>query len=238
MGDRIAEFGEFYGRAFEIIEREPSRAPADRYFSPHAATIRISADKVDALLKEWRSPFMIFTRFAELRKLSESLEAIHNSVSRGSGEPGLDPLTRAVRSALESYFFDGKYTTRLGETITFPGLGADMKQILANGERYIRDLTRILIEAGCNVSFDLPVPAMRTHLRQEQFAGRLAEATTMAIVEAIVTGIGILATDNPLLVAAVGTFAATMARKSAEKAMHDYLLATTEPEGSGMRPDH
>jgi len=84
MTNRVTEFGEFYGRAFEIIEREPTRAPADRYFAPHAASIEISSAKVDELLKEWRSPFIIFTRFAELRKLSESLEAVHASVSKGS----------------------------------------------------------------------------------------------------------------------------------------------------------
>jgi hypothetical protein len=232
MADRTAEFGEFYGRAFEIVEREPTRAPGNRYFRSQAdtPTIRISTDQVAALLKEWRSPFMVFTRFGELRKLSESLEAIHRSVSQGSSEPGLDPVTRAVRNGLESYFFEGRYVTRLREEIRFPGLGQDMDEILADGERYVRDLTRILIETGSNVSFHLPVPASRAHLKQEQFAARLAEATTMAIVESLVTGVSILATDNPLLVGAIGTFAATMARKSAEKAMHDYLCGMESRE--------
>lgn len=230
MPDRIAEFGEFYGRAFRIVEQEPTRAPASRYFAPRANApgIEIATEKVEEMLKAWRSPLMIVTRFGELRRLSESIEAVHQSVSRGSREPGLDPMTRSVRIALENYFFEGKYTTRLGEIVSFPGISTDMDRILANGERYVRDLTRILIEAGANVSFGLPVPVRRSHLKQEQFAARLAEATTMAIVESLVTGISILATDNPLLVGAIGTFAATMARKSAEKAMHEYLLATAE----------
>jgi len=94
----------------------------------------------------------------------------------------------------------------------------------------VRDLTRILIEAGANLTFGLPIPAIRAHLKQEQFAGRLAEATTMSIVESLVTGISVLATDNPLLVAGIGTFAATMARKSAEKAMHEYLVAADKQQ--------
>ncbi len=223
MADRVAEFGEFYGRAFEIIEREPTRSPRERYFMPRAASIEISTAKVDALLKEWRSPFVVFTRFAELRKLTESLEAVHASVTKGSREPGIDLLTRAVRKALEDYFFEGRYITRLGEEILFPGLRPSVEQILANGERYVRDLTRILVEAGANVSLKLPVPADKASVRQEQFMARLAEATTMAIVESLVTGVSVLATDNPLLVAAVGTFAATLARKSAEKAAYEFF---------------
>ena len=230
MTDRIGEFGEFYGRAFQIIEREPTRSPQERYFGARDAspTIQISTDKVDALLKEWRSPFMILTRFAELRQLSRSLEAVQVSVSKGSSQPGLDPVTKTVRIALENYFFEGRYVTRLGDEVRFPGLGANMPEILANGERYVRDLTRILVEASGNAAFGLPVPIPRAHLKQAQFAARLAEATTMAIVEALVTGVSVLATDNPLLVGAIGTFAATLARKSAERAMHEYLLATQE----------
>lgn len=232
MVDRIGEFGEFYGRAFEIIEREPSRAPRERYFAAQEAspTVRISTDKVDALLKEWRSPFMLLTRFGELRQLSESLEAVQASVSKGSREPNLDPLTKAVRVALENYFFEGTYTTRLGEAVVFPGLGANLKEIKASGERYVRDLTRILVEASGNIAFGLAVPVPRAHLKQAQFAARLAEATTMAIVEALVTGVSVFATDNPLLVGAIGTFAATLARKSAEKAIQEYLMANTSEE--------
>lgn len=232
MPDHIGEFGEFYGRAFQIIEREPKRAPQDRYFGARAAspTIEISTDKVDAMLREWRSPFMIVTRFAELRQLSESLEAVQESVSKGSSQPGLDPVTKAVRVALENYFFEGRYVTRLGEEVIFPGLGKDWQEIRASGERYVRDLTRILVEASGNVTFGLAVPIPRAQLKQAQFAARLAEATTMAIVEALVTGVSVLATDNPLLVGAIGTFAATLARKSAEKAMQEYLEPTQEEQ--------
>ena len=142
----------------------------------------------------------------------------------------------AVREAYLQYFFGSGFLAVDGTRITSPvqlagldlqGLG-DLRTAVTprTGERYVRDLVRLLIEAVDDVRYDglgRRVNAAREKAGDHQdklmrwFRGvsGVAESQAMSAVEQATLGVATFQT-NPLIAAAAGTFAGTAARKAAQ----------------------
>jgi hypothetical protein len=142
----------------------------------------------------------------------------------------------AVREAYLQYFFGSGFLAVDGTRITSPvqlagldlqGLG-DLRTAVTprTGERYVRDLVRLLIEAVDDVRYDglgRRINAAREKAGDHQdklmrwFRGvsGVAESQAMSAVEQATLGVSTFQ-SNPLIAAAAGTFAGTAARKAAQ----------------------
>ena len=140
--------------------------------------------------------------------------------------------------SFNQYFFskDG-YKTVSGNLITRPQLPkigglADIKAIgnRIDAERYIRDMTRIIVETSGDKLYDLRhryVNFVATYQGESKKKlidwfdsfGDLAEASLLPVVEGIFSG-AFNVQLNPLIAAAIGTFCSVTTRKATE---HSYL---------------
>jgi hypothetical protein len=140
--------------------------------------------------------------------------------------------------SFNQYFFskDG-YKTVSGNLITRPQLPkvsspTDIKEIgnRIDAERYIRDLTRIVVETSGDKLYDLRrryrhfVATYQGEPKKKLIAwfdsfGDLAEASLLPVIEGIVNG-AFSIEMNPLIAAAIGTFCSVTTRKATE---HSYL---------------
>lgn len=141
--------------------------------------------------------------------------------------------------SFKEYFFskDG-YKTVSGSLITPPRLPkisnvADIKELgnRIDAERYIRDMTRIIVETSGDKLYGL---RNRYEALKEKYGkepekklvdwfdsfGDLAEASLLPAVESIISGAFNIQL-NPLVAAAVGTFCSVTVRKATE---HSYLM--------------
>lgn len=143
----------------------------------------------------------------------------------------------AVTAAYQSYFFAQGFSTLEGGRIsapTFPSVDAkdaSLEKIEAEvrhfasrktADQYIRDLTRIAVEASGDALFSLPDRYNRLigrndaigKLEQSWFKGfaDLAESTVISTLEEAVQGVGAFS-GNPLIAASIATFAGAAARK-------------------------
>jgi len=142
----------------------------------------------------------------------------------------------AVENALLRYFFsETGYVTLEGISIVAPvhlgdvsASGGQMRGLLSEGtgERYLRDLVRLMVEAADDVRYnDLQGRARAMRVLVDDHApnldrwlkgfGALAESSAMGAVEQAVLGVSQFQT-NALIAAAAGTFAGTAARKAAQ----------------------
>lgn len=142
----------------------------------------------------------------------------------------------AVREAYLRYFFgtgfDAVDGTRIVSPVQFAGLDLDalgeLRAVLTErtGERYVRDLVRLLVEAVDDVRYgDLRGRVVaagekaqdRRDKLMQWFRGvsAVAESQVMSAVEQATLGVGTFQ-SNPLIAAAAGTFAGTAARKAAQ----------------------
>jgi hypothetical protein len=143
------------------------------------------------------------------------------------------------------YFFSKNgYVTVSGNLITPPRLPkvgslADIKDLgnRIEGERYIRDMTRIIVETSGDKLYDLrkrykalekkyPDDANKKLIEWFDSFGDLAEASLLPTVEGIISGAFNLQL-NPLVAAAVGTFCSVTVRKATE---HSYLMHLGIPQ--------
>lgn len=151
----------------------------------------------------------------------------------------LDPLNdrnllTSIFTAQGEYFFNGGYLTVADEKIIPPSLAtADPKAVFSEktGERYIRDLTRVGIEALANDTWKLieryksmsKDPKIKdTGKAQKWFKGfaDYAEASVTSVIEQVLSqggGVGATIPTNPLVAAAIATAAGTAARKAAQQ---------------------
>jgi hypothetical protein len=142
----------------------------------------------------------------------------------------------AVRQAYLQYFFGSGYETVDGTRIASPiQLGsfdlphlADVRGALTprTGDRYVRDLVRLLVEAVDDVRYDglgervatARAKAGDRHdklMRWLRGVSGVAESQAMSAVEQATLGVATFQ-SNPLIAAAAGTFAGTAARKAAQ----------------------
>ena len=140
--------------------------------------------------------------------------------------------------SFNQYFFskDG-YKTVSGNLITRPKLPkisspTDIKEIgnHIDAERYIRDMTRIIVETSGDKLYDLRrrygdfVAIYQWESKKKLIDwfdsfGDLAEASLLPVVEGIISG-AFNFQLNPLIAAAIGTFCSVTTRKATE---HSYL---------------
>lgn len=142
----------------------------------------------------------------------------------------------AVREAYLQYFFGAGYETVDGTRIVSPvQLGSldlqhlgDLRTALTprTGDRYVRDLVRLLVEAVDDVRYDRLGGRVATArakagdrqgklMRWLRGVSGVAESQAMSAVEQATLGVSTFQT-NPLIAAAAGTFAGTAARKAAQ----------------------
>ena len=142
----------------------------------------------------------------------------------------------AVREAYLQYFFGSGYDTVDGTRIVSPvQLGSldlqhlgDLRGALTprTGERYVRDLVRLLVEAVDDVRYDrlggrVATARAKAGDRQDKLmrwlrgVSGVAESQAMSAVEQATLGVSTFQ-SNPLIAAAAGTFAGTAARKAAQ----------------------
>ncbi len=153
-----------------------------------------------------------------------------------------DLQMKDYEDSFNQYFFSGNgYKTVSGDLIIRPKLPkigslADIKGIgnQINAERYIRDMTRIVVETTGDRLYNL-------RDRYMEFAGKyqdkkkliewfdsfgdLAEASILPVVEGIIHGAFNIEL-NPLVAAAIGTFCSVNTRKATE---HAYLTLVGIP---------
>ncbi len=140
--------------------------------------------------------------------------------------------------SFNQYFFskDG-YKTVSGNLITRPQLpkigGLEDIKALGNridAERYIRDMTRIIVETSGDKLYDLRrrygdfVATYQGESKKKLIDwfdsfGDLAEASLLPVIEGIISG-AFSFQLNPLIAAAIGTFCSVTTRKATE---HSYL---------------
>lgn len=149
-----------------------------------------------------------------------------------------DLQMKDYENSFNQYFFsDDGYKTVSGDLIIRPklpkiGSPKDIKEIgnQINAERYIRDMTRIMVETTGDRLYELRERyAKFTEKYQDDSKrklidwfdsfGDLAEASLLPVVEGIVNGAFSIEL-NPLLAAAIGTFCSVTTRKATE---HSYL---------------
>ena len=141
---------------------------------------------------------------------------------------------KALEMAYGAYFFDGGYVTVPNKRIAPPDLPPDVSTVndlqsfysQKTGERYVRDLVRLGIEAIANDHWNLiarysaiDTSAFLTDKEKAKkwFAGfaDYAESSATSAVEQAVQGIATFQT-NALVAASVATAAGTAARKAAQ----------------------
>jgi len=162
------------------------------------------------------------------------------SILRALNPQHVNDVTAAVNQAYGDYFFGDGVKILPDRTLSppeLPGITSNVEQIAAlfsqkTGERYVRDLISIAIEAIGNRQFtdpaghDLPTRlALMSNASQIQdkikankwFAGfsNLAEAAVTAAVEQATQGAAAFST-SPLIAASVATAAGTAARKATQ----------------------
>jgi hypothetical protein len=161
-------------------------------------------------------------------EVAVSLISFVNIVSNPVG------AANALESAYGDYFFGGGYTTVGDQKITPPSLPAASstpKEIGSffsekTGQRYVRDLVRVGVEAIGNQVWRLndcykalsSTPAIKNVDKAKQwFSGfsDYAESAVTAAVEQAAQGAASFQT-NPLIAASVATAAGTSARKAAQ----------------------
>lgn len=144
-----------------------------------------------------------------------------------------DLQMKDYEDSFNQYFFsDDGYKTVSGDLIIRPKLPKDIKEIgnQINAERYIRDMTRIMVETTGDRLYELRERyAKFTEKYQDDSKrklidwfdsfGDLAEASLLPVVEGIINGAFSIEL-NPLLAAAIGTFCSVTTRKATE---HSYL---------------
>ena len=142
----------------------------------------------------------------------------------------------AVRAAYLGYFFGDGYLaadgTRIVSPVQFTGSGPETLDSLRaalterTGERYLRDLVRLLVESVDDVRYGglgARVEAARAKaqgdadklMRWFRGVSGVAESQAMSAVEQAALGVATFQ-SNPLIAAAAGTFAGTAARKAAQ----------------------
>jgi hypothetical protein len=140
----------------------------------------------------------------------------------------------ALESAYGDYFFGGGYNTVPDQKISPPALpfsSSTAKDIIGffsqkTGERYVRDLIRVGIEAMGNYVWKLAdcynaidkTPAIKNQAKAKAwFSGfsDYAESAVTAAVEQAAQGVSTFQ-SNPLIAASVATAAGTSARKAAQ----------------------
>ncbi|HEX4210908.1 MAG TPA: hypothetical protein VHY56_10980 [Candidatus Binataceae bacterium] len=148
-----------------------------------------------------------------------------------------DPsFPRAIADAALAYFFnaDGFVTVddiHLMPPMNFSGApqtSADLQRALVpkTGERYVRDLITVTVEAAGDVQFQLRdryhQMLMKLTAAQQEVARRwckgfaaMAESGVLTAVEETLLGIGQFST-NPMIAAAAGTYAGVVARKATQ----------------------
>ena len=143
---------------------------------------------------------------------------------------------RAIADAALAYFFnpDGFITVddlRFMPPMHFSGVPqtpADLQRSLLpkSGDRYLRDLIAILVEAAGDVQFQLrdryhnmlaALTPPQQDVAKRWFKGfaAMAESGVMTAVEETLLGIGQF-TTNPMIAAAAGTYAGAVARKATQ----------------------
>ncbi len=141
-------------------------------------------------------------------------------------------------NSFNQYFFTKNgYKTVAGNLVTAPRLPkvsslADIKDFGSriDAERYIRDMTRIIVETSGDSLYNLRkrYPELVTKYKEQSQKklidwydsfGDLAEASTLPVIEGIISGAFNMQL-NPLVAAAVGTFCSLTVRKATE---HSYL---------------
>jgi hypothetical protein len=153
-----------------------------------------------------------------------------------------DLQMKDYEDSFNQYFFSGNgYKTVSGDLIIrpkFPKIGslADIKGIgnQINAERYIRDMTRIVVETTGDRLYNLRDRYMEfTGKYQDKKKliewfdsfGDMAEASILPVVEGIIHGAFNIEL-NPLVAAAIGTFCSVNTRKATE---HAYLTLVGIP---------
>jgi hypothetical protein len=142
------------------------------------------------------------------------------------------------------FFFKDGYKTVSGNLITPPRLPnidrlADIKELgnRIDAERYIRDMTRIIVETSGDKLYGLRdrYEALKEKYKKEpekklvdwfDSFGDLAEASLLPTVESIISGAFNIQL-NPLVAGAVGTFCSVTVRKATE---HSYLMHLGIPQ--------
>jgi hypothetical protein len=147
--------------------------------------------------------------------------------------------------SFSQYFFskDG-YKTVSGNLITAPRLPkisslTDIKELgnRIDAERYIRDMTRIIVETsgdrlyGLRRRYGAFIEKYREEPKKKLIGwfdsfGDLAEASLLPVVEGIISGAFNIQL-NPLVAAAIGTFCSVTVRKATE---HSYLALLGLPQ--------
>jgi hypothetical protein len=152
-------------------------------------------------------------------------------------------VAESVLRAYQSYFFGDGFLTLEGGSIEQPSfdIGADssnptLAQIASQvrkfasrktADHYLRDLIRLTVESAADQLFSLPTRYKRLvsrndelgKVQQQWFKGfaSLAESTVTCAVEQAAQGVSTFST-NPLIAAALATFAGTSARKATQNA--------------------
>jgi hypothetical protein len=147
--------------------------------------------------------------------------------------------TEEYEHSLREYFFSQNgYETVSGNLITPPKLSninrpADIRELgnRIDAERYIRDITRIIVETSGDTLYGLKnrYKALKEKYQEKNknklvdwfdSFGDLAEASLLPTVEGIISGAFNIQL-NPLVAAAIGTFCSVTVRKATE---HSYLM--------------
>lgn len=148
-----------------------------------------------------------------------------------------DPsFPRAIADAVLAYFFNADGFVTVDDIHYMPPMNfsgsaqtsADLQRALVpkTGERYLRDLITIIVEAAGDVQYQLrdryhrmltklTAPQQEVAKRWCKGFGAMAESGVLTAVEETLLGIGQLRT-NPMIAAAAGAYAGTVARKATQ----------------------
>lgn len=149
---------------------------------------------------------------------------------------GSPSFPRAIADAALAYFFspDGFVTVdeiHLMPPMNFSGspqTPADLQRslIAKSGDRYLRDVVTLTVEAAADVQFQLrdryrqmlaKLPSAEQEVAKRWFKGfaMMAESGVMTAVEETLLGLGQM-TTNPMIAGAAGAYAGTVARKATQ----------------------
>ncbi len=147
--------------------------------------------------------------------------------------------------SFNQYFFSKDGYKTVSENLIAPpklpkiGSLADIKELgnRIDAERYIRDMTRIIVETSGDKLYELRkrYAALKEKYQEEpkkklidwfDSFGDLAEASLLPVVEGIISGAFNIQL-NPLVAAAIGTFCSVTVRKATE---HSYLRLLGLPQ--------
>lgn len=164
------------------------------------------------------------------------------SIVSNAAEAQRNNVGQAVATAYQNYFFsENGYLTLEGGTIAPPSADSitdyshvTLAQVRAElrsyasrrtADNYVRDLIRVTVEASGNALFALDgryqkllaLTDDKAKIKQAWFKGfsTLAESTVTSAVEQAALGISTFST-NPIIAAALGTFAGSAARKATQ----------------------